>query len=224
MKYLPIHLDIRNKRVVVAGGGAVAERKCQTLLNAGARVRVIAPLIVDSLEKLRNEGLIEHLARKYRSGDLGSAVLAFAATNCRETNRALVDEAVQLGIPVNCLDAPGISTFVSPAVVVRGDLLFTVSTGGRSPALAAKIRGELEERFGDEYAEAVDILGAIREKLLTGKKNRQYNKGLLKLLVSHDLPKLLKNRSYDEIDHHLRRLFGPEFILQELGVGKRDQV
>jgi precorrin-2 dehydrogenase/sirohydrochlorin ferrochelatase len=120
------------------------------------------------------------------------------------------------------VDAPEISTFISPAVVARGDLLLTVSTGGNSPALAAKIRAELDDRFGDEYAEAVRILGAIREKLLTEKKNRQYNKKLLNLLVSHDLPKLLKNHSYDEIDHLLRKLFGPEFTLQELGVGKRD--
>ncbi len=222
MKYFPIHLDIRNKIVVVVGGGAVAQRKCHTLLDAGARVRVIAPLLVDSLEKLRNEGLIEQVARKYCRGDLDVAILTFAATDCRETNRAVVEEAAQLGIPVNCVDAPEISTFISPAVVARGDLLLTVSTGGNSPALAAKIRAELDDRFGDEYAEAVRILGAIREKLLTGKKNRQYNKKLLNLLVSHDLPKLLKNHSYDEIDHLLRNLFGPEFTLQELGVGKRD--
>jgi len=107
-------------------------------------------------------------------------------------------------------------------VVARGELLITVSTGGNSPALAAKIRKELDDLFGDEYAEAIRLLGAIREKLLTEKKNRQYNTELLSLLVSHDIPNLFKNNCYDEIDHLLRKLFGPEFSLHELGVGKRD--
>lgn len=222
MKYFPIHLDIRNKVVVIVGGGAVAERKCRSLLDAGARVRVIAPGIVKGLEELRDTSRIEHVAGEYRYGDLDGAFLAFAATDRHEINRTVAEEAATRGILVNCVDTPEISAFISPALVARGELLITVSTGGNSPALAGKIRDELADIFGREYGEAVRLLGAIREKLLTEKKNRQYNKHLLRLLVSHDLPKLLKNSSYDEIDHLLRKLFGPEFTLHELGVGKRD--
>lgn len=222
MKYFPIHLDIRDKIVAIVGGGSVAERKCRSLLDAGARVRVIAPEIVKGLEKLRDEDRIEHYAREYRCGDLDDAFLAFAATDIYEINRAVAEEASTRDILVNCVDAPETSAFISPALVARGELLITVSTGGNSPALAGKIRDELADRFGHEYAEAVRLLGAIREKLLTEKRNPQYNRRLLRLLVSHDLPKLLKNSSYDEIDHLLRKLFGPEFTLHELGVGKRD--
>ena len=222
MKYFPVHLDIRNKTAVIVGGGKVAERKCRSLLDAGAHVRVIAPVIGKELERERDKGRIEHIAREYRWGDLDGAWLAFAATDRHEINRSVTEEAEKRSIPANCADAPESSTFISPAVVARGELLITVSTGGNSPALAAKIRKELDDLFGDEYAEAILLLGAIREKLLTEKKNRQYNTELLRLLVSHDVPNLFKNNCYDEIDHLLRKLFGPEFSLHELGVGKRD--
>jgi len=222
MKYFPVYLDIRNKTAVIVGGGKVAERKCRSLLDAGALVRVISPEIVKELERERDKGRIEHIAREYRCGDLDGALLAFAATDRHEINQSVVAEAAKKAIPANCADAPESGTFISPAVVARGELLITVSTGGNCPALAGKIRAELADRFGDEYAEAIQLLGAIREKLLTEKMNRQYNTSLLQLLVSHDLPKLLKNNCYDEIDHLLRKLFGPEFSLHELGVGKRD--
>jgi precorrin-2 dehydrogenase/sirohydrochlorin ferrochelatase len=222
MKYFPVHLDIRNKTVVIVGGGKVAERKCRSLLDAGAHVRVIAPVIVKELEWERDKGRIEHIAREYRSGDLDGALLAFAATDRHETNQSVVAEAAKKAIPANCADAPESGTFISPAVVSRGDLLITVSTGGNCPALAGKIRAELADRFGDEYAQAVRLLGAIREKLLTEKMNRQYNIRLLQLLVSYDLPKLIKNNCYDELDHLLLKLFGRDFSLHELGVDKRD--
>ena len=222
MKYFPVHLDMHDKTAVIVGGGSVAQRKCRSLLDAGAHVRVIAPVIVKELEQQRDAGRIEHIARKYRSGDLDGAWLAFAATDCQDINRSVVADAALQTIPANCADAPETGTFISPAVLARGELVITVSTEGNSPALAAKIRSELADRFGDEYAEAVRLLGAIRRKLLTEKNNGQYNKGLFQLLVSHDLPQLIRTDSYDELDHLLRELFGPEFSLHELGVGQRD--
>jgi len=108
------------------------------------------------------------------------------------------------------------STFISPATISRGDLLITVSTGGKSPALARKIREELEECFGMEYATTLRLLGAIRQKLLTENRGGQYNKQLFNRLVSYNLPELIKNKSFNEIDCLIREIFGSEFTLDKL--------
>jgi precorrin-2 dehydrogenase/sirohydrochlorin ferrochelatase len=222
MKYFPALLDIRNKTAIVFGGGEVAERKCLSLVQAGARIRVVSPELVPGIAKLASEGRLEYLRREYRKGDVAEAFLVFAATDRLEVNRAIAAEAALHGVPVNIADCPGMSSFISPAIVARGDLLITVSTGGTSPALAGKIREELEDRFGIEYDKTLRLLGAVREKLLTVNRGSQYNKKLFSRLVSHDLPGLLKNKSFDEIDRLLQEIFGPEFTLDNLGEEIRD--
>jgi precorrin-2 dehydrogenase/sirohydrochlorin ferrochelatase len=222
MNYFPILLDIRNRTAIVFGGGNVAERKCLSLLRAGARVRVVSPESVPGIATLASEGRLEHLRREYRQGDVSDAFLVFAATGRQKVNQAIAEEATLRGIPVNIADCPEMSTFVSPAVVARGDLLITVSTGGKSPALAGKIRQELEDCFGIEYDKALRLLGAVREKLLTVNQGSQYNKKLFNRFVSHDLPGLVKNKSFDEIDHLLRDIFGPDFTLDKLGQEIKD--
>jgi precorrin-2 dehydrogenase/sirohydrochlorin ferrochelatase len=222
MKHFPIHIDIRGKLAVIIGGGGVAQRKCLSLLDAGAKVRVISPELVPAMRKLASEHRIDHLSREYRQGDLENAFLVFAATNRREANMAVAVEATALGIPVNVADSPELSTFVSPALVSRGDLLLTISTGGKSPALSGKIRRDLEARFGEEFDLALRLLGAIREKLLTEKRSSKYNKKLFDALVAHDLPGLFRNKSFNEIDRLLRELFGPEFTLDKMGAGIKD--
>ena len=203
MRYFPINLDLRGKPVVIVGGGAVAARKCQALLAAGARVTVIAPTLAGSLRGLVENGGVTHLARKYSEGDLAGACLVFAATDSRMVNRAVANEAKRNGIPADITDAPELGDFTSPAVISRGDLLITVSTGGEFPALARKVRMELEKRYGPEYADLIKILGKVREKLLTEKANSPYNKKILNQLVELDLPELLKKNSAAEIDHLL---------------------
>lgn len=113
--------------------------------------------------------------------------------------------------------------FTSPATIRRDELLITVSTGGEAPALAGKIREELEERYGPEYGELIKILGKVREKLLTEKGNSQYNKKVFRSLVAQELPALIKRSAFTEIDHMLRKLCGPGFTLAELGLGEKDK-
>ncbi len=222
MKYFPIHIDIRGKLAVIIGGGGVAERKCHSLLDAGAKVRVISPVLTPGMRKLASECLIAYLPRKYRQGDLERALLVFAATDSHEVNAAVAAEASASGILANIADSPELSTFVSPAVVSRGDLLLTVSTGGKSPALSGRIRRELEACFGEEFDVALQVLGSVREKLLTEKRSSQYNKKLFDALVAHDLPGLLRSKSFNEIDRLLQELFGPEYTLDKLGAGIKD--
>ena len=150
----PIFLDLSGRRCVVVGGGEVANRKARKLLQARARVAVISPEIGAELESVAAE---VH-RRPYREGDLEGAYLAFAATDSREVNAAVAREANERGVPVNVADRPSEGDFALPSTLRRGRLQVAVSTGGASPTLARRIRDELEEVFGPEWAGIVEEL------------------------------------------------------------------
>lgn len=222
MDLFPVNLIISGRPVTVVGGGVVARRKCLSLLEAGAQVTVIAPELDPQLDALRDEGRISHLGRPYAPGDLAGTFLAFAATSDAAVNRAVADEAAVRGILADVADAPERGSFTSPAVLRRGALLIAVSTGGKSPALAGAIRAKLAGEFGPEYAEVLEILGAVREKLLTTPENTAYNKKILNDLASSPLPEMVRAQRHDEIDRLLTRLAGPGFTRDGLGLGKKD--
>jgi len=163
----PIILDMREKRAVVVGGGAVAERKILGLLDAAADVVCIAPQAGGQIERLAHERRIRLEARRYRSGDLDGAMLAFAATDDDAVNRQIVEDARALGILVNDASAAERGDFSTPATVRAGSLLLTVDTGGHAPALVKQIRDELAERFDARYARATDTLGRMRDYVQT---------------------------------------------------------
>ncbi len=217
MRHLPINLDVREKRVVVVGGGEVASRKCLLLRECGARLTVIAPELAPVLQGLADAGALSHQARRYESGDLAGAFLAYAATDRPEVNRAVAEEARAAGVLVEICTEPDRGDFTTPAVVARGDFTVTVATGGLAPALAGRVRRELEERFDDTYGDAVRLLGAVREKLLTAHKASAYNKRILKELAAADLPRLLRNRDFAGVDKVLAEHCGPGFTLATLG-------
>ncbi|MEO7144037.1 MAG: bifunctional precorrin-2 dehydrogenase/sirohydrochlorin ferrochelatase [Bryobacteraceae bacterium] len=139
--YYPIFLDLTGKSVLVAGGGKVALRKTKGLLEAGARVTVVAPKSLPKFTTLP----VRVLTRRFRPSDLDGHALAFAATNVRAVNRRVAVEANRRGIPVNVADALAECAFLVPARVRHGDLQVAISTSGRSPRLAAGLRAELEE-------------------------------------------------------------------------------
>ena len=154
----PIFLDLSDRRCVVVGGGEVANRKARKLLQARARVTVISPEIGAELESVA----LEVHRRPYREGDLEGAYLAFAATDSREVNAAVAREAEERGVPVNVADRPSEGDFALPSTLRRGRLQVAVSTGGASPVLAQRIRRELEDLFGPEWAGIVEELGKNR--------------------------------------------------------------
>jgi precorrin-2 dehydrogenase/sirohydrochlorin ferrochelatase len=154
----PIFLDLSGRRCVVVGGGEVASRKAHKLLQARARVVVISPEIKPELESVA----VEIHRRHYREGDLEGAYLAFAATDSRETNAAVAWEAKERGIPVNVADKPSDGDFALPSTLRRGSLQVAVSTGGASPTLARRIKNELEEAFGPEWAGVVEEFDKAR--------------------------------------------------------------
>ena len=154
----PIFLDLSDRRCVVVGGGEVANRKARKLLQARARVVVISPEVGAELESVA----VEVHRRPYREGDLEGAYLAFAATDSREVNAAVAREAEERGIPVNVADRPSDGAFALPSTLRRGGLQVAVSTGGASPTLARRIKNELEEAFGPEWAGVVEEFDKAR--------------------------------------------------------------
>src|SRR5580700_3127719 len=160
MGYIPIFLDVTGRECVVVGGGEVALRKVKALLEAGAHVTVVSPRVSPQLESLAARGLVKHVAREYECGDIRGCVLAYAATDDPKLHRELAAEARVLGIPINVVDVPELCTFIAPAVMKRGALQIAISTSGASPAFAARLRSELEDRFGTEYARTLEVLRA----------------------------------------------------------------
>lgn len=192
MSCYPIYLSqLHRVLCVVVGGGEVAERKVSSLLEAQAKVKVISPTLTEGLRQLAARGAIDHLARAYQDGDLEGAFLAIAATDDPATNRAVFQEAEARKILVNVVDEPSLCNFLVPAVVRRGSLIMGISTEGRSPALAARIRQRLESLFGPEYASLLDILGDLRE-WITDACPPEKRRDLWYRLVDSDLLDLLR--------------------------------
>jgi siroheme synthase-like protein len=158
----PAILLLDGRLAVVIGGGHVAERKVRTLLDSGARVRVVAEDPTRGIEGRAERNEVELLQRRYRRGDLAGAAVAVAATDDEEVNRGVFDEATELGIPVNVVDRVELCTFIAPSIVRQGDLVLAISTGGNAPALAVRIRERLESEFGEEYARFLDLMGELR--------------------------------------------------------------
>jgi precorrin-2 dehydrogenase/sirohydrochlorin ferrochelatase len=161
----PICLDMKGRRCVVIGGGAVAERKVAGLLSAEATLTVISPKLTNQLSDWTATGAIHHEARKYMPGDLAGYEIAFVATDDLAVNAAIYEEGRSRGVWVNVADDPRHCDFILPAVLRRGDLVVAVATGGKSPALSRRIRDGLENYFPLNLAALIDVAGEVRAEL-----------------------------------------------------------
>jgi precorrin-2 dehydrogenase/sirohydrochlorin ferrochelatase len=167
LRSYPINLvGLAERRCIVVGGGEVAQRKVESLLEAGAeRVVVISPRLTQRLRALLQAKRIEHRPRGYRQGDLEGAFVVIAATGDPDVNRDVWQEAQERSLLINVVDDPHRCNFFVPSVVRRGDLTISISTGGQDPALSARLRQELAPRFGHEYAAFLEIAGALRDRV-----------------------------------------------------------
>jgi len=163
--FYPVFLNLRGRRAVVVGGGAVAEQKVLGLLDAGAHVTVVSGETTPRLEDLAAQGAIEVRRRAYRSGDLAGAWLAIAATDDRAVNAAAWAEAERAGIPLNAVDDLDHCSFIAPAIHRESDITVAVSTAGKSPALAVRLRDRIANLIGPAEARLCDLLGELRPEL-----------------------------------------------------------
>jgi siroheme synthase-like protein len=162
----PVALELSGRRCVVVGGGPEAERKCRALLEAEADVVVIAPVVTDGLGDLVRRGELRHVARPYGRGDLAGAFLVIAADGDRTARAEVFAEAEAERVLCNAVDDTEHCHFAVPSIVRRGELLIAISTGGRAPALAKRLRRRLTAELGWEWEALVDVLGEVRAETL----------------------------------------------------------
>jgi precorrin-2 dehydrogenase/sirohydrochlorin ferrochelatase len=223
-RYYPILLDLKGKRVLVVGGGKVAQRKIETLLEHGASVQVIARELTPPIALLAEKGMIHYAGRDFSESHLDRVFLVIAATDDAKLNRLVSDKAQQRGLLVNAVDQPSECNFIVPSVLRRGDLVVAVSTSGKSPAFARKVREELEEQFGEEVDLYLTLMGNLRINILSQGLPQGQNKELFEKLISSQLLLAIRQNDWDRaasiISEVLGRSFSPDEIMGYAREGK----
>jgi precorrin-2 dehydrogenase/sirohydrochlorin ferrochelatase len=199
-RYYPLFLDIKGKKVVVIGGGNVAERKVTGLLEAQATVIVVSPDITPGLKELESRGLIGWKAISFVADDLDDAWLVIAATDDQSVQRIVHSEAERRGIFCNTVDQPDLCSFIVPSVVRRGDLCLAISTAGKSPALARRLRREFEQVFGPHYTPYVALLGELRELILEIFPDPETRKSRCLSLAAPEVMTWLEKDQWDQVE------------------------
>ena len=216
MRYYPVYLDIINRNCLVVGGGGVATRKIRTLRACGALVTVISPAVTEEIHALFAQNQITLKLRPYQSKDLDGIFLVIGATDDESLNRAISRDAANAQILCNIADRPEVCNFILPSIVQRGDLVISVSTSGKSPAMAKSIRKTLETQFGPEYGDFLTLMGAIRRKLLAQAHEPEAHKHLFERLINEGLLELVRNQQTTAIDRLLSKVLGPGFHFDTL--------
>jgi precorrin-2 dehydrogenase/sirohydrochlorin ferrochelatase len=214
VRYYPLFLDITGRKCVVVGSGNVAERKVESLLACGACVEVVGKALTPILAAWKGEGRIVHREADYEDSCLSGASLVIGATDDETVNGRIAKDARTRGIPVNIVDNPARCDFILPSVVERGDLLIAVSTGGKSPALARKLREELEEAYGPEYAVLLEILGELRGKVIAAGRSSAENRECFAAVVRSEILDDIRRKEWAKVKEMIRRLTGVEMEVE----------
>ncbi len=204
MKYFPVFLNLHGKKVVVIGGGGVAERKVRTLVKAGAIVKLVSPDIANALEKLKKRGLLIHIKRQYKKGDLKNAFLVIAGTSSVRINQKIAQDAKHL---INVIDNPSEGNFIAPSLVKRGPLTIAISSEGTSPAAAKFIRKEIESIYGKEFIQYLKFLGTMRTSALNEIKDNKKRKKFLKSLASKKIFDTVRKKNISSLRKQIKKEF-----------------
>jgi precorrin-2 dehydrogenase/sirohydrochlorin ferrochelatase len=208
MKFYPAYLDLHGRPCLLIGGGQVAERKAATLLRAGASVTVISPRLTPKLRQLSESGTVAWREKEFEEGDLEGFLLVFAASDSAGVNRDAARACRGRNVLVNVAAPPEESTFIVPSIVERGDLLLAVSTCGSSPALAKKLREELESRYGPEYDQFLRILSELRRRIQTEIPDEKERKRIYRTVIDADVVELLRQGKGEAVKEKLWKIAG----------------
>jgi precorrin-2 dehydrogenase/sirohydrochlorin ferrochelatase len=209
MRYYPVFLDLRNVSCLVIGGGQVGERKVLSLLSCGAGVSLISRELTPYLRGEVEAGRITWLAQFYETRYLDGMFLVIGATDDAELNESIGREARERGLLCNIVDDPQKCNFILPSLLTRGDLTIAVSTAGKSPAMAKKIRQDLEKSFPESYGLYLELLGQIRTMVLKEKRPQKENQRIFEALIHSPLLAWLEAGTLDPIYDLLDSLFDP---------------
>lgn len=166
MHYYPIALDLRGRPCLVVGGGEIATRKVEGLLSAGANLTVISPEVTETIGDQARRRILRHLKKRYQEGDLKGYFLVFAATGSPEVDVLMASEANTEGVLLNVVDRAVLSSFITPAVVHRGDLSIAISTAGKCPGFAMRVKQKIEALIDPEYGATLTAIAAQRQVLM----------------------------------------------------------
>lgn len=191
MVYYPVYLNLIDRQCVVIGGGLIAQGKVEGLLEARAAVTVVAPDLTQPLQDWLAARRFTYIERAYQPGDLAGAFLAISATDDRDVNQQVWQEATERNIPVNVVDDPPHCNFIAPSIMRKGDLTVAVSTGGKAPVMAVRLREQIEKMVGDEHARFLELAGTIREPLAKRYPSFAQRKALWYQLIDSDVLQLL---------------------------------
>jgi precorrin-2 dehydrogenase/sirohydrochlorin ferrochelatase len=200
-----VALNLENKSCLVIGGGQIAERKVRILLECGGLVKVVSPQLTTVLAKLAQSGAITHRRGVYKASDLAGAFIVIAATSHNGVNRQVAEDCRKYNLLVNVVDDPSSANFFVPATVRRGSLQIAVSTGGKSPLLARRIREELEELYGDIFEEFIDFLGGVRDRIITDVADPGQRSLLLRNLIDPETLSLLREGHLDRAKERVQK-------------------
>ncbi len=190
MDFLPVFLDLRGKRCLVVGGGAVAERKTSMLLRAGAAVEVVAPTIGEALTARAAAGEVAVTRRGFEPGDVAGALLVVAATGEHALNRRIAAAASAAGVYVNAVDQPDDSTLIMPSVVDRSPVVIAIGTGGNAPVLARLLRARLETLIPPAYGELARLLGSLRGRVKAAIPEQRARRAFWESILDGPAPEL----------------------------------
>lgn len=216
MAYYPLFLDLHNQKVIVVGGGEVAERKIHNLLTYGCRIYVTSPHLTPLLGQLVDAKKIHRIPYDSLGDRMDDAFMVIAATDDPNVNSRVASQAKERGLLVNVVDQPRDCNFIVPSVVRRGDFQIAISTAGKSPALARKIREKMETMFGPEYGSLTALLGLVRTALLSQGRSPSENKVIFQELVNSDLLELVKRGDGNGVITTLKSILGEDFPAEEI--------
>lgn len=216
MKYYPVNLDVAGQKCLVVGGGGVGTRKVKTLVKCGACVTVVSLTFSDKLKAFANDHDVTLHEKEYETSDLEAMFLVIGATDNEKLNWKISKDAKKFRVLCNIADFPAACDFILPSIVNRGDLSIAISTSGRSPAFAKKIRKALENQFGEEYADFLCLMGAVRKKLLSEAHEPEAHKPLFEQMIENNLLQCVKEKDTKKIDELLFEILGEGYRYNDL--------
>jgi siroheme synthase-like protein len=206
MSYYPINLNLQDRAVLVVGGGNVAQGKVEQLIKTGAQIFLVSPELTARLSALVDSGIIRYRRGKFSPDDLNTMMLVISATSCQMTNEMVAQAASERGLLCNIVDQPALCNFITPAVVERGRLQISISTGGGSPSLAQRVKREVATLINEDYGDLLDIVAALRSEAHRLIPDYEGRRELLRAFVESEALELLREGRREDAEHLARKM------------------
>lgn len=201
----PINLSLAGRRCLIVGGGKVAERKVASLLEYEPELRLVSPQVESNIQQWANQGWLDWIPRKFEMNDLDQVFMVFIASNDTSVNQEIAGLCRARGILVNAVDDPPNCDFYVPSVLRRDSLVVAISTEGKSPMYAARLRRELEAVITEQHGQFVDMLGQIRQEVKSSHLNIEQRKQIMEKLVYSDILELIQAGLDEKVEERIKQ-------------------